>query len=107
VSGTTINTCLLLGLCVLVAAQIVAKVVIFRRVFDMLEQVGHMLRITEAHGAITDAQRERVDQTMSVVVPTVRRAVDEVPEKVANKVVEKLNDQAAGDSGKYRHPDAK
>ncbi|HVL15934.1 MAG TPA: hypothetical protein VM529_25400 [Gemmata sp.] len=78
-----------------------------KRQDSMLGHLEAMLRMVEAHGAITDAQRQRVDQTMSVVVPTVRRAVDEVPEKVANKVVEKLNDQAAGDSGKYRHPDAK
>lgn len=100
-SASVVNTYILMALCLLVAGQILAKVVIFRRVFEMLEKVEQMLRMAEAHGHVTDSQRERINHAMSVVVPTVKRAVDEVPEKVADKVVEKLDGRAAGDSDRH------
>jgi hypothetical protein len=113
-TASEFNAVMLVVLTLLVAGKIRWERAVFhrqqeadKRQNDMLGQLEAMLRMVEAHGHITDSQRERIDQAMNAVVPTVRRAVDEVPEKVADKVLDKLNDQVAGDSGKYRHPDAK
>jgi hypothetical protein len=81
---------LIIGLAALIVVQIGVKIVIFSRVIALMKRVDRMMRITEMHANLTESQRERVAKTLSKASEDVKHAVEEVPEKAADKTVEKL-----------------
>jgi hypothetical protein len=92
-----------------VMLQIVAKVVIFGRVIDLLRKAERLLTLAEKHGAVTDDRTDRVAKSARATAEEIKMSVSAVPEKTAEKVVAKIREQAAGDSEhdlKFRVPDS-
>lgn len=99
---------------ILTLIQIGVKMYIFYPIWKASQRTLQLVQIAEAHGALTDSQKMRMEHTMqrainvldkievqaSTVAATaaegtagVRKAVEEVPTKTAKLVVEKIQEQ--------------
>lgn len=102
-------------LCAFVVIQIVAKVIIFGRVIEVMKRCELLLNMAEMHAKITDSQKERtvdaveqmhieakrVAAVAAVVakesVQDVKQAVEEVPKKVVEEI-QKIDGPHSGPS---------
>jgi hypothetical protein len=80
-------------LCTLVAFQILAKFLLFRRVVlvlwrveAVLGRVESLLGIVEKHAELTERQQERVKTDTLLAADVAARAMDSIPEKVVEKI---------------------
>ncbi len=90
----------------LIFFQVVVKVVLYRRVTFVLERVETLLRISETHAEINDAQKERTiaaidsikseaKQAANIAAAVVKESTEEVKNAVAEvptKVIEKIQE---------------
>ena len=92
---------LVIALFGMVILQIVSKVVIFRRVVELLQRSERLLKMSEAHAAVSDSQKERVERVLSSGVGEVKQVVERVPDRT----VEKLRQMGTvDDSGHFPKP---
>lgn len=85
---------LIVGLCVLVLLQVVAKVHILFRVAGMMTRAERILKYSEIHASITDSQKERTERSVQGAASEVKQAVEQIPEKT----IERIRELNAGDS---------
>lgn len=91
-------------LCVLVAVQIVRAERLFWKIGRVLDHAERLLSMTETHARITDSRGARIEEaaqeakvTARAVKEEVKAAVEDVPQKVVQKLQEVQGDSL--DSG--------
>lgn len=104
-------------LCVLVLAQVMVGVLMLRRQMKLNAKTDSVLNLMEFHGGLTDVQRERMaeigkeiraDSKAAAVQAakaavqaalTTKHAISQIPERTAEKVVEKIKGHGNGGGG--------
>ena len=95
-------------LMLLVVIQIILKVILYVRVWRQSSRTEEMLCMVEGHASITDSQQRRISEAVAKGIALAKehgariaavtvKAVEKVPDKTAEKVVEKLNDPSHSD----------
>jgi F0F1-type ATP synthase membrane subunit b/b' len=99
-----LNFWVILVLCVLVILQSMMKVVQHREMRKMIQEVRTLLKMAEVQGQLTELQKTRILAALASIdtgsktaatiakeaVSQARTAVDEIPERTAEKVVERI-----------------